>query len=148
MKHVTKRVVLMTLAMAVLAGLVATGVEAKSENSGKGKAKSAEMKLKKENRGPKMFKRIIPGKVAADNVVADGSGSLKIRKGNKEYTVNTTTTTTFVNRKWQALANKTDVEVGHKVTVKGTLNKETMTIEATWVRVVSLPAKSTTEDTE
>lgn len=83
--------------------------------------------------------RSLPGTV----VSFDGT-TLVLTKGVKTYTVTTTDTTKFVDRKWQAI-DKTTIVAGHKVTLKGTVNG--LNVDATMVRDVSLPTKTTSPET-
>lgn len=128
-------------------------------NNLSGKEKAAHAKTHKVSKSAKVVKahkRTIPGKIVsitqgATTVTDATTGAtttsyltMVIRKGNKDYTVNTTETTIFVDRKWKAIT-QSDLKVGHKVTIKGVVTGSD--VVANWVRDVSLPAKtvSTTE---
>lgn len=156
MQNASKKAVLVgSLAFAVAVAGAVPFANAQGNNSGSGKltteerqakkaAKLAERQAKKqarlEARMNRVYKRTIPGKV----VSFDGT-TLVMTKGNKTYTVTTSATTQFVDRKWQAI-DKSLIVAGHKVTVKGTYTKaDRSKLTGLSVRDVALPAKTTTE---
>jgi hypothetical protein len=157
MQPISKKMLLLGgLALVVT---LASGVSVASAKSDKSnlspRERAVQAKLKRTTPAPKAHKRTIPGKVISITpetvTVTDANTgasttsyfSMVIRKGNKHYTVHTTATTGFVDRKWKPIA-KTDILVGHKVTIKGMVTGTE--VVANWVRDVGLPAKSTTAE--
>lgn len=77
---------------------------------------------KSENGNKNMFSR----RALLGTVTAVGENSLTIQRGEKTFTVNISSDTRLLDRDWETLS-LSEIEIGHKVRVLGTISDSTIT---------------------
>jgi hypothetical protein len=93
-------------------------------------SKIARVKKIDKSEQTKLHRRTLPGIVSAIS-----ENSLTLKKGNKTFTVNTSTETRILNKNWNAIT-LSEIKIGDKVRVIGTLSETTITAKT--IRDISL----------
>lgn len=111
--------------------------QSKTWQEHRGERRGSDQELRREEYRKYRGIRMTPGVVTA---ITDTT--ITIKRGERVFSVSTTNTTKYIDRKWNSIV-RTDIKVGDKIRVRGTVTENTIT--AKHIRNISLPKNQTAE---